>query len=151
MAIKRVDPNARFRLICEFDDSLEHETSEERAELEKAGKATRYEKYSESLDEKELKFKEGVKPDYFHIRCLKNAEVAEIQGRHFVVNVQSKTAEPKNAPLMFLEMFNAACVGLEGEDGSTKKITADELGFAVATSIGATIYTFTAMGKHLKK
>lgn len=151
MGIMRVNPKATFRLICESDEAIQHESADELAELLAAGKPTRYERYSESLEEKDLVLKEGVKPDYFTVRCLKNSEFADIQGRHMVADTVNKKVTTKNASLMFLEIFNAACIGVEDGDGKTSPITSDELPFGVATSIGATIFNWTAVGKQLKK
>lgn len=151
MAIKRIDTKARFKLICEHDSALVRETAEELAELTKTKTPTRYERYSETLDESLLKFKDGEKPDYFQIRCLLNDELAELHQSHMVVDTVNKTVLPKNGSKFFMEVFDLACDGIFKADGSLEKVNREGVGFAVALSIGATIYTFTELGKHLKK
>jgi hypothetical protein len=161
MAIKRVDPNAKFKVISEVDDALISETSEELAALRtgKIDSATgkeetipsRYEQYAEDLDETKLKFKDGVKPTYFLIRCLKNNEVAEIQKKHFSVDSAAKKVELSNPALAFLDYFTMGCLGVEAESGKVEKIGPDDVGYGVAVGIGSLISLFTSLGKHLKK
>lgn len=151
MAIKRVDPSARFNLIAEMDDSLISETPEELAALVASRSLTRYEDYLNTMDESKLKFAEGSKPSRFRIRCITNVEFAEIQARYFSVDPVTKTSNNKNLPAMALELFNLACESMEDENGVYGKVTANDLGYGVATSVGMSIYTFTALGKHLKK
>lgn len=151
MSIKRVDPKATFKIISEFDSALISETQEELRELAKEKKDTRYMQYLESFDESKLIFKPDEKPTYFVIRCLLNSEFAVIQERHMEVNVETKTFRAKNSSLMMFDLFNTACLGMIDENGNTVKVTADEVGMAVATGIGATISMLTTLGKHLKK
>lgn len=153
MAISRVDPNATFRLISDQDDAIIHETAEELAELRAAGDETftRYSRYAETLDEKILKFKEGAKPTYFVIRCLKNQEVAELQQKHIFVDPATKRIQFNNMNLAFLDYFNKGCLGMEDENGKLVKVSSEDVGLVVAIGIGSTISLFTSLGKNLKK
>lgn len=151
MAIKRVDPTARFKVISELDDALEHETPKELEALRKSNLPTRYEIYSESLDESKLKFKEGSTPTRFVIRCLKNAEVAEIQSKHVVVDTVTKKIEMGNPALAFLDYFKMGCLGIEDEVGKLEQVGPDDVGYGVTVGIGSVISLYTSLGKHLKK
>jgi hypothetical protein len=154
MAISRVNPSARFKVISELDDALERETPEELEALKQpdgTSLPTRYEQYAENLDESKLRFREGAKPDRFVIRCLRNEEVAEIQAKHLVVDTTAKTTKLGNPALAFLDYFKVGCVGLETAEGNTVKLGSDDVGFAVAVGVGSVIMLFTSLGKHLKK
>jgi hypothetical protein len=150
MAIKRIDPKATFEIISEFDSALMLESQEELDELAKTNSPSRYMQYVENLDESKLKFVEGETPSRFKIRCLLNTELAEIQEKHFVVDVIAKSAKARNSSLMFLEMFNMACLGIV-EDGKVVKLNADDVGIGIAVGIGASISAFTTLGRHTKK
>jgi hypothetical protein len=160
MAIRKIDPTATFKVISQFDESVQHETPEEMEAL-KTGKQdengndilnpTRFEQYLENLDDSLLRLKDGVPPTYFVIRCLKNSEVAELNEKHVVVNVVEKKIEHKNRQLMFLEMFDIGCLGTQTGDGKLEKTSGDEVGYAVAVAMGSVISLFTSLGKHLKK
>jgi hypothetical protein len=151
MAIKRLDPEARFRVICDLDDALINETPEELKEILDNKDLTRHEDYLQDLDEKKLKFAEGAKPSHFVIRCLKNDEWTDMQSRHMVLDSMTKTFRVRDNASYLFEMFNKGCIGLEDENGEIKPVNHNEIGIGVAMSIGATISLFTMGGKHLKK
>lgn len=150
MAIKRLDPTARFKIICVFDDALDLESQEE---LDAMGKddRTRYQQYMENFDESKLKFKEGLSPTRFHVRCLKASEVAELNARYQKVDVVKKTIEIVNRSQMMIEIFNLGVIGIEDEEGKVSKIGADELEASVVIEIGSMISLLTTLGKNLKK
>jgi len=150
MAIKRLDPTAKFKVICIFDDALELETEEELKALGTDGKS-RYQEYMENFDESKLKFKEGQKPTRFHIRCLKANEVAELNAKYQKIDTVKKSIELINRNQMMLEIFNLAVVGIEDENGNVSKISSDELEFNVAVEIGSMVSLLTTLGKNLKK
>jgi hypothetical protein len=151
MAIKRTDPNARFKVISELDDALENETPEELAQLKAEKRPTRYEEYSENLDESKLRFRDGAKPTRFVFRCLKNAEVAEIQAKHVQVDTASKKIGMGNPALAFLDYFQVGCLGMENDAGQLEQVGPDDVGFGVAIGVGSVISLYTSLGKHLKK
>jgi hypothetical protein len=150
MSIIRVDSKATFKVISQYDSALINESDAEMEQLKKDGKQTRYEDYLDSLDESKLQMKEGDKPTYFVIRCLKNTELAEIHQKHMVVDPVAKTTQARNAGLMMLEHFKMGCLGIQNEDGTIQKLDADDVGFGVALSIGTTVSMFTSLGKNLK-
>lgn len=150
MSIIRVDSKATFKIISQYDSALINETEEEMAQLKAEGKQTRYEDYLDNLDESKLQLKEGDKPTYFVVRCLKNTELAEIHQKHMVVDPVAKTSQARNASLMMLDHFKIGCLGIQNEDGTIQKLDADDVGFGVALSIGVAISTFTSLGKNLK-
>ncbi len=139
MSIKKVNPEARFKLICEHDSALDKETDKEMEKLKEAEKQSRYEDYMDSLDESILKFKKGEKPDYFQFRCLTNEETAILQDAHVKVDTKDKKSKVKSSSLLFLEAFNFACEGMFNDKGKLEKVSSNEVGFAVATSVGATV------------
>ena len=146
MAIKRIDPKATFKVICEYDSVLVNETEEEKV----VGTPTRYESYIENLDESKLKLKEGDKPTYFVIRCLTNRESILNQEKYVEVDVVAKKSNVKNPTGMLLEMFNLACLGMEDENGKVVPVTSDDIGLGVAINIGSLINLYTSLGKNLK-
>lgn len=160
MAIRKTDPKAEFKIICQVDDAIINETAEELAalvtdkldELQRPIKLeTRYERYLESLDESILVLDPAKKPSRFVIRCLKNSELADLNEKYTKVNVLSKTIDMVRTNQMFLEIFNLGCLGMENELGKSEKVTVDDIGFAAAVSMGSVISLFTSLGRHLKK
>lgn len=151
MAIRRVDPKAVFKIVSRFDDSLEAEDEVPAKEGEPKPQ-TCYEKYIESFDLNELKFKEGLKPTLFHVRCLKASELAEINQKYQIVDTVKKTITYRDQNLMMLEIFDRAIIGVQEGDGSPmEKVSSDEVGFHIATEIGSMISLLTTLGKNLKK
>lgn len=155
MAIKKLDPSARFRLICEYDDALIPETAEEMAALKADGddpKPTRYREYLENLDESKLKIRDGEKPSHFVIRCLTNQEMGDLQERHFDFDPKTKTQTFKGSKTgYFMELFRLGVLGMEDEAGKVVPTTPDEMPIGVMVAIGSAISIFTQLGKHLKK
>jgi hypothetical protein len=171
MAIRRVDPKATFRVICEFDDALMRETPEELEALktgkktasglfDAAGKEimidevnpTRYEQYIDTLDEAKLKFKEGEKPSYFLIRCLLNSEMAALNEKHITIDPVKKRVDYKDRNKWFLDHFDLGCLGIiEGNALPAVQVNPDDLPVGVAIAVGSIISLFTSTGKHLKK
>jgi hypothetical protein len=160
MAIRKLDPNAKFRLICELDDALISETSEELEAL-KTGKKdedgnetlnpTRYQEYLDDLDESKLKMRDGAKPSYFHFRCLTNEEMGILQEKYFDYDVKEKRPKFKGSKTeYFIELFRLGVIGLE-DDGQIAKVSANEVGYAVMVAVGSAVNIFTSLGKHLKK
>lgn len=160
MAIRKTDPTAQFKIICQQDDAVINETTEELEAL-KTGKfdeygreiklETRYERYLETLDESILKIDPDKKVNRFVVRCLKNSELAEMNERYTKVNVLNKTIDMVKTNQMFLETFQLGCLGLENENGKLEKVSVDDVGFAIAISMGSVISLFTSLGRHLKK
>lgn len=157
MSIKKINPDAKFKIVYELDDALETETVQELDTGEKAAdgspvlKQSRYEKYFNSLDIADLKFKEGMTPTVFIVRALKNFETAELNEKYISIDPATKRLTNKSPNKMYLEMFNTACLGEEKTDGTIVKILPDEIGFAVATNIGVMISLIGILGKNQKK
>lgn len=150
MAIRRVDPKATFKVICELDSAVIRENAEELAQLAADKKPTRHEDYLVDLDESKLKLDPNEKPNRFIVRCLKNDEYNEIQRKHMVLDVVNKTTTIRDNAAYFFELFEKACLGLEDENGVCQPVTYNEVGFGIAISIGASISLFTTLGRQLK-
>jgi hypothetical protein len=157
MAILKIDPTARFKLISQYDDAVIEETKEELDALKffdeqgaERMKPTRYQEYIENLDESKLKLDPTKTPDRFVFRCLTNGEQIAIQEKYAKVDVIQKKTDITSINAMFLEIFNTAILGVE-TGGKMEKITAENVGLPVAISIGSVISLFTSLGKHLKK
>jgi hypothetical protein len=152
MAILKTDSSKVFHIICELDSAVIRETPEEQAELKSKGKLTRHEDYLENLDESKLKLKDPSedKPTKFAIRCLRHAETTELQAKHMQFNLETRKLHIKNNAQYFLDVFNAACLGIVKEDGSIEKIDSEDLPYGVALSVGSTIQLFTTLGKNIK-
>lgn len=143
MAIKRLDPKARFRVVSQFDDAVDRSDSEA---------DTRYAKYLESLDLADLKFKEGATPTFFNIRTLSNLELADFNSRYLSVDPEKKHVTYKGQAKMFLEMFDACCESAQdGADGPAEKITSAEVPLTIAHEIGSIISLIGTLSKNLKK
>lgn len=141
MAIKRLDPSARFRVISQMDEAVVHDE-----------KKDRYQRYLENFDQKELSLKDDVKPTYFILRPLKNLELADINAKYLVVNPLEKTARYQDNMKMFLEMFDMCCEGTQvGEDGPIEKVKSDDIPLTVASEIGSIVSLIATLGKNLKK
>lgn len=161
MAIKKLDPSVRFRLICEFDDALISENKEELAALNSGIKMpdgediiapTRYQQYLENLDESKLKFREGAKPSYFVFRCLTNREMGELQEKYFDYDVKAKRQTFKGAKTSyFAELFEIGVLGIEDDSGKVVPVGPNEIGIGVMVNIGSAINIYTQLGKNLKK
>ncbi len=155
MAIRRLDPSARFKIICEYDDALIRETEEELKALEQpSGETlpTRYEEYLENLDQSKLRLKPDGKPTYFHFRCLTNLEQGELQEKFMDYDVKEKRSFFKGSKTRyFVELFEKGVIGIEDETGAMVKIDAEQIGMGVVMAIALAINSYTAMGKHLKK
>ena len=161
MAIKRIDPSARFRLICEYDGALVPESAEELQAL-KTGKKdadgeeemnpTRYQQYLADLDESKLKFAEGEKPSHFSFRCLTNQEMGQLQEQYFEYDVKAKTQKFKGTKSeYFAELFRLGVEGMEDENGKVIPVSPNEVGLGVMVAVGSAISIYTQLGKNLKK
>lgn len=159
MAIKKIDPKATWKLISSYDDAVIKETEEElealkTGEMDEKGKEksnpTRYQRYMDDLDEAKLRLDPAASPTRFVIRCLLNDEQALLNSKYLEVDTVKKTYEYKNGLVMFLEVFNLACLGID-EGGKIVKITANDIGYGPAAEIGSVIHHFSALGKNLKK
>lgn len=151
MAIKKIDPNARFELVTAYDDALVFETDEEIAAAEKEGRQVRYQEYLKDVDLSKLMFKEGEKPTIFVVRCLLAEEIADVSSRYLVVDTVAKTQHYKDRNKMMLEYFKLGCLGIKGDKGQLEPTSADEVGFNIALDIGAQISLLTTLKKNLKK
>lgn len=157
MSIKRVDPNAVFKVVCRFDDALEHETAEELKTDQKDDqgkevlKQSRYDKFLETLNLSDLKFKPDVKPTIFHLRCLKTKELANLNTKYLVVDTKNKTMDYRDYNSMVIEYFEKGVVGIEAEDGKLEKISPDDLEFKVVNEVGSIVLIMTSVSKNQKK
>jgi hypothetical protein len=161
MAIKKLDPNARFKLICEFDDAVIPESKEEEKALDSGIKdkngdpvmiPSRYQQYLENLDESKLKLREESKPSYFHFRCLTNEEMATLQEKYTDWDVKGRRQIWKAPKTLYLgEIFKLGVVELEDENGMKSAVGPNEVGIAVMVSVGSAINLYTQFGKHAKK
>ena len=161
MAIKKLDPSARFKLISELDDSIIHETKEELEALKSDAKdkegnpisaPTRYEQYLEAIDESKLKFRKDSKPSYFHFRCLTNQEIGELQDKYLDYDVKAKKTTFKGPKMnYFAEIFEKGVIALEDENGVQVKVGPNEVGIGVMVAVGVAIDSFTQLGRHAKK
>lgn len=151
MAIKRLDPTRTFDIVTFGDDAILHETAEELVALSELKQPTRWEKYKENMELKELKFVDGKKPDLFVIRCLKNDEKAGMHEKYLTVDVEKKTMGFRNKTEMIFETFDMACLGIRKEDGSIEKVTRNEIPYVVAMEVGSTITMLSELSKNEKK
>jgi hypothetical protein len=151
MAVKRIDPKATFKVVCQQDDALENESEAELEALKTIPDSqSRYQKFLESFDLNDLKFKEAAQPDIFVVRALSHAELADINERYFSYDTVEKRLINRNRSNMLVEMFDKACLGVE-QNGQVTKITATELPFAVVVELGGIINLIGILGKNLKK
>lgn len=156
MSVKRIDPKATFRVIVETDSALINETPAERdtgsvdADGKPVLKPSRYEKYSESFDPKDLKFKDGETPDIFVIRGLTSLENANLIAPYTEFDVSTRRNKIKNESAWLLDVFKTACLGIE-VNGVVEKVTADELPLDVPLRIATLVTLVGALGKNLKK
>lgn len=154
MAIAKLNPKARFKIVSQFDDAVEAEKPDELQPPAEGAEApkSRYEQYIESdFDESKLKFKEGMKPDRIIIRALTADELAEINSKHIVVDTVGKKFITTERNKMFLTMFKMTFEGIESGDGSVSKPSFDEIPFQVQTEMGSIVSLITTLGKNLKK
>lgn len=161
MAIKRLDPAARFRVICEYDSALINETPEELKALkngvigpdgEEESNPARYQLYLQDLDESKLKIKDDEKPSHFVFRCLTNQEMGQLQETHFEFDLKTKTQKFKGSKTdYFAELFRLGVDGMEDENGNVVKVGPNDVGLGVMIAIGSAISVYTQLGKHLKK
>lgn len=151
MAIRRLDPKATFKVVSQYDDAVIAETAEELELLKASKEKTRYEKYLESFNLADLKFKEDAKPTHFVVRCLQSLELAELNEKHIEANVVEKTMQFKERNKMLFEMFELGCLGIESENGKVEKIGTEELDAGVVIEVGSIISLMTTLGKNLKK
>ncbi len=168
MSIKRLDPNARYRVIAPQDEALDSESPEELkaleialAEDEKSDSAapkrnpTRYEKYIEQFDESCLRFKEGAKPTRFVLRALRNAETAMLNAKYYTYDTVSKRATNKDLSLYSIEVFGLAVLGIEeeNEEGKTvpSKISSEELSLATVMEVAGCVTLLGQLGASSKK
>jgi hypothetical protein len=160
MAIKLLNPETRFKLICEYDDALVAESQEEQAALDSGLKdkngepimaPTRYRQYIDNLDESKLKFREGAKPSRFHFRCLTSQELAELDERYFELDEKIGIRVLKaGRAAFFIEVFRLGVIGIEDENGQVAPIGPNEIGAAVVNSVGSVINFYTQLGKNAK-
>jgi hypothetical protein len=145
MAIKKLDPKARFRVVAQMDDAIDNNDYEN--DLSK----DRYAKYLDTLDMGVLKFVGDQKPSVFVVRPLTNLELADLNGRYLVIDAERKTASYRDQVKMFLEMFDLCCEGMENEEGKIEKVSSGEIPYGVASEIGSIISLIATLGKHAKK
>ncbi len=158
MSIKRLDPNAIFKVISSSDDALLNETPEELisdqldADGNRVMNTTRYEQYTEemNLDESKLKFVEGKVPDRFILRPLTADETADLNSKYILFSSESKKMTIINKNRLFLEMFRAAYQGIE-TNGVITQVPTKEIQFQIQIEMGATVSILTNLGKNLKK
>ncbi len=157
MAVRRIDPNAKFKVISQFDDAIIGETKEEIEALKfydeqgvERMKPTRYQIYIEDLDESKLLFDPTKVPTRFVFKGISNSELTEITQKYSVVDVLQKKTDIANVNAMFIEYFNRGVMGIE-ENGKVEKVTAESVGFGVAVGIGSIVSLYTSVGKNLKK
>lgn len=150
MAVKRLNPEARFKIICEFDDSLVPETE---AELTATapGAPTRYEQYLEELDESKLQFRDGAAPSRFVLRCLTSSELGCLQEEYFGYDEERKSQVFKGSRSKYIRrVFELCVISIIDENGVEAKVTPDEIGYGVMAAIGSTVSMFTALGRNSK-
>lgn len=151
MAVKRIDPKATFKVVCQYDDALDNESEAELEALKAIPDSlSRYEKFLGSIDLNDLKFKDGLKPDVFVVRALTHAEMADINERYFSYDTVEKKLVNKNRSNMLVEMFDKACFGID-QDGQIVKVASGELPFSVVVELGGIINLIGMLGKNLKK
>lgn len=159
MSIKRIDPNATFKVVVEQDDALDNETAEEQEALvirrDPDGKAlesnkNRYERFVETLDINILKFKPDATPTLFVVRGLRHAELQAFNEKYVKFDEATRTQVVSKRGDMFIEMFELACLGIE-ENGKVVKVSADELEYGVVIGIGALIQIISVLNKNIKK
>lgn len=143
MAIRRLDPAARFRLVSQMDPAVDR-TDETEA-------AARYAAYLESLDPGALKFKDGETPTFFTVRPMTNIELATFNSKYLKTDPEQKRSRYENQSQMFFEMFDLCCEGMQDGNDPMTKVTSNEVSYAVANEIGSIISLIATLGKHLKK
>lgn len=138
MAIKRLDPAAKFKLVSQFDDAI-------------VKSAERYDTYLESLNTADLQFAEGQLPTLFVVRPLTNMELAEFNSKYMRVDVMNKKIVYKDESKMFLEMFELCFEGVEEAGATLEKLPVASIPYPVSTEIGSIISLIAVLGKNLKK
>lgn len=141
--IKRLNPKATFRVVSQLDPALDFGATA-------ASEHPAWLKFLENFDMSVLPVKAGETPTVFHIRPLLHSELAEINEEHMLVDTVKKRIEIKNRSAMLLAMFNKAVVGVE-ENGKVEPITADELPYGAAVSLGSLVSVVTNMERPAKK
>lgn len=159
MAIKRIDPTAKFKVIVSSDDALQSETPEEMEALKTGvidanGKPernpTRYERYLETFDTSILQLKDGAVPTIFVVRGLLSMEMATITEKHYRFDPTQRKTVCDRPNAMILEMFDVGCLGEQTETGVVK-VARDTLSYQVASEIGGAINIITVLTQDLKK
>lgn len=150
MSVKRVDSKAVYKLVSRFDDALETEVIKEEGKPDYNSPAG-FDKYLETFDSADLTFKPDLKPTYFHVRCLKASELAEINEKYQSIDVVNKKVTYKSTNLMMIEIFDKTIIGVQDGDSPLEKVTSDDVGFHVATEVGSMISLMSTLGKNLKK
>lgn len=154
MAIKKLDPKARFRLVAQMDDAIDntdYPAPQDQPEAKADLSADRYARFLDSLDMSVLKTVEGQKPSVFVVRPLANIELAELNSKYLTIDAEKKTARYRDQVKMFLEMFDLCCEGMEMEDGTLEKVLSSEIPYGVASEIGSIISLIATLGKNAKK
>lgn len=147
MAIRRLDPKAVKKVISAMDDAVDHDGSNMVA-------------YAQTLDQKHLKLKEGVKPTYFLIRNIDPISELKINEAHQRIvppSVDPVTKKQVPARISFVnegEMslkYFEFCVKEVEEDGKVSPIKIEELPLTVLQEIGSYAMLHSKVGENLKK
>lgn len=148
--IKKLDPSARFKVICVFDDSLISESAEELAALKEKNEESRYSKYLEKFDESLLQFKPDAKPTYFVVRGLTHSEQAAMNEKYYIFDTSAKHMKTKGDRIaMYLEMFRLGCV--ETEDAGLKSpLDPESIPFNIAAEVGSIVHLISILSKSAK-
>ncbi len=143
MAIKLLDPTARFDVFSAYDDAIDGQS-------ETGDKA--FQKYMDTLNPADLIRKDGTgEPTAFVVKPLLSTQTAALQEKHLAYDVAKKKLEYRYGYSAYLlDVFGIACEGIRLADGSVQKVNADEVGLTNALSVASSAIMITAVSKNLK-
>ena len=146
MAIRRLDPNSRKKVVSVMDEAVDIE-------------ASNMNQYATTLDLKHIKFVEGKHPTYFIVKSIDPISETEIQEVHhkFIPPSVTKEGEKIGAKVtierhkeMALKYFKFCVMEVE-ENGKVLPIKFDEFSADVLQEIGSYAMLYCRLGDQLKK
>ncbi|MDZ4810756.1 MAG: hypothetical protein SGI96_21175 [Bacteroidota bacterium] len=146
MAIVRINPNARFKLVSSTDSAIDRDKCP-KIKSEASGEQL---KYSESLSLEDLVFFEDKKPTYFVCRNLTATEQVALYKNHQQFDVEKRKVVHNDMQTLLLKIFEACCKEVE-DDGVKSAIGVDEVPYEVVQELGSSILVRMSLGDTEKK
>lgn len=146
MAIRRIDPNFRKKVVSAMDEAIDVENSDMKS-------------YAQTLDEKHIKFHKDQKPTYFLVKPIDPMSELEITEVHQKITPPGidKDGKPTRISIHFdrqsemsLKYFKA-CVTEVEEDGKIIPVKFEEFPMAVLQEIGSYAMLYAKLGDQQKK